>query len=101
MKIDLTTGQQQQILQLLADAMGTGIRVYAFGSRARGNARPFSDLDLLLDANESIAYRDLALASELLADTDLPFAVDLSDTSRLSEGFRHRIEADLIQIGVT
>ncbi|MCV6588628.1 MAG: nucleotidyltransferase domain-containing protein [Marinobacterium sp.] len=101
MNIDLTDAQQQQIMQVLTDTLGPGIRVYVFGSRARGDARPFSDLDLLLDANNSIAYRDLALTSELLADSDLPFAVDVSDNSRLSDVFRRRIEADIAPIGVT
>ncbi len=51
--------------------------VLVFGSRARGEALVESDLDLLVVSRQFHGVPFLERASTLLADLDLPFAVDL------------------------
>ena len=67
--------------------------VWAFGSRAKGNAKPYSDLDLAI-----ITVRPLPLdVSATLADefslSALPWKVDIVDWATTSEAFRGIIDA--------
>jgi type I restriction enzyme S subunit len=74
--LDLTAEQLRQVRMILAAHL-PGREVRAFGSRARGNAKPHSDLDLALMGDDPLS--DLT-RTELLADfeeSDLPFRVDL------------------------
>lgn len=89
------------ILQQLADALGNDVEVIAFGSRVKGTARQFSDLDVLLNAPTPLSYAALAEAEELLAESDLPFSVDLLDKQRVTAEFLQRIEPELQLIGRT
>lgn len=59
--------------------------VVVYGSRARGNYRPGSDIDMTITAGEELST-DLLL--KLINDFDdslLPFLVDLSICSQLTE----------------
>jgi predicted nucleotidyltransferase len=62
--------------------------VWVFGSRVLGNARPFSDLDLLLVAREPLPAPRLVVLKEALSHSRLPFKVDLVEWSRISDEFR-------------
>ena len=72
--------------------------VWAFGSRATGKAKKFSDLDLCVDIGKPLGL-DLASAlAEDFAESDLPWKVDLVDWATTSEGFRKIIERDRIDL---
>lgn len=62
-----------------------------FGSRAKGNAKPHSDLDLVLMEETPLPDR---VRAELLADfdeSDLPFRVDLVEWRDASQTLRAAI----------
>ena len=66
--------------------------VYAFGSRAHFNAKPYSDLDLAIMTKAPL---DLALAAEMaeaFSESDLPWKVDLVDWATTSDAFKRIIE---------
>jgi uncharacterized protein len=68
-----------------------------FGSVARAEERPDSDIDLLVDLAEDRGFRDyLALAEDL--ETLLHRKVDLVLARSLSPHFRPYIEADAIPL---
>lgn len=52
-------------------------RAIVYGSRAKGNFRPGSDIDLTLDAPELTLAELLRISSEL-DDLMLPYTIDLS-----------------------
>lgn len=54
-----------------------------YGSRAKGNFRPGSDLDLCLDGPE-LAYSDVMRISTALDDLMLPWKMDLSLLSHIN-----------------
>lgn len=64
-----------------------GVAVWAFGSRVRGNAQPYSDLDLAV----FIPLAQRLLVSDLrdaLAESNLPFPVDLHVWDELPPSFQ-------------
>jgi predicted nucleotidyltransferase len=62
--------------------------VWAFGSRASGNAREFSDLDLVVVGSESIPNDVYDKLIEDFDDSDLPIRVDLLDWNRIDDHFK-------------
>lgn len=60
-----------------------GREVWAFGSRARCCAKPYSDLDLAIMGEEAISLDTLAALNEAFAESDLPWKVDVVDWARL------------------
>ena len=69
---------------------------YAFGSRARGNPRRFSDLDLCFF--DPIPWNIQAHIEEDFEESDIPYKVDLVDWNACDETFRNLIKKDLILI---
>jgi predicted nucleotidyltransferase len=65
-----------------------------FGSRARGDARPASDIDLALRAPEPLPPDLLALARETLEESNLPFRVDLLDYAVVPPEMRQAIDRE-------
>ncbi len=68
-----------------------GVIVWAFGSRVIGNAKEFSDLDLVIHSDHPISLEILGQLKHELSESDLPFKVDLVDWSLLSKEFRDQI----------
>jgi predicted nucleotidyltransferase len=50
--------------------------VWAFGSRVKGQARPFSDLDLAVIQNEPLDAQTKAELHYVLSESSLPIKVD-------------------------
>lgn len=69
---------------------------YAYGSRVKGTARKFSDLDLCYKENipDAIVFR----IEEEFKESDLPFIVELVAWEDMKVGFREMIEEDLTLI---
>jgi predicted nucleotidyltransferase len=55
-----------------------------YGSRAKGNCRRGSDIDLSLKTNESFTRTDLLHIAGDFDDSDIPYFVDVSIYDRLS-----------------
>lgn len=70
--------------------------VYAFGSRARKSAKPYSDLDLAVRSQHPISQHTLARASLEFEESDLPWSVDIIDIDDVTPEFRKAIESDLV-----
>lgn len=72
----------------------TGARVVLFGSRARGDARAASDVDLALVASAPLPADVLAEARAAFEESGIPFEVDLVDYQRASPDVRAAIDRD-------
>ncbi|MXS81835.1 nucleotidyltransferase family protein [Nitrosomonas oligotropha] len=77
--------------------------VWAFGSRATGRAKPYSDLDLAINGGKPLGIDLAAQLAEAFAESDLPYKVDIVDWAAASENFRKVIERDrvVVQTGMT
>lgn len=70
--------------------------VWAFGSRATGKAKPYSDLDLAIISPEPMSLAQVAALAEAFSDSSLPWKVDIVDWASTSPAFRRIIERDKV-----
>lgn len=80
------------VRRILAEQL-PGCEVWAFGSRARGAAKPHSDLDLAVLTAEPLPLAVAARLHEAFSESDLPWRVDVVDWASTSEPFRRLIES--------
>lgn len=87
----------RRILKLHA----AGLEVRAFGSRVRGGAKPHSDLDLAVMTAAPLPMQIKVHLENALAESDLPFKVDVLYWDETSDTFRRLIEEgwELVQEG--
>ncbi|TSE28210.1 Nucleotidyltransferase domain protein [Tepidimonas thermarum] len=71
-----------------------GADVWLFGSRARGDARRASDIDVALRAPTPVPPDVLAGVREALEESHIPFRVDLVDYRSAAEGLQRAIDAE-------
>lgn len=71
---------------------------FAYGSRAKGNFRDLSDLDIMVRGKNSININDLEYLKEKFDNSSLPYIVNLVDYFSLTESFYSIIKKDLIKI---
>ena len=63
-------------------------KVWAFGSRVKGTAKKFSDLDLVIKTTTPLPLNILGDLAEAFSESDLSIKVDILDWSRISEEFQ-------------
>lgn len=79
--------------EILKSHLPAGARVVVFGSRAGGQAKPFSDLDLAIDAGRRLTLAESADLREAFSESDLPWKVDFLDRHAAPEHFLKVIES--------
>jgi len=70
--------------------------VWAFGSRAVGKAKRYSDLDLAIITDTPLSLTHRGALAEAFSESDLPWRVDLVDWAATSESFRQIIARDKV-----
>lgn len=89
--IDLKPEHLKTVLRILSEH-APDVDVLAFGSRVRGNARTYSDLDLAVRGREPLPRSRVEALKDAFAESDLPFQVDVVDVNAVSPEFRALIE---------
>jgi len=72
--------------------------IRAIGSRITGTAKPFSDLDLVIDGSAPLDLGTLARLREEFEESSLPFTVDIVEWAVASAGFRRAIDAQAVML---
>jgi type I restriction enzyme S subunit len=72
--------------------------VWAFGSRVKGNAKPYSDLDLAVISDTSLPLRTSAWLADDFSESDLPWRVDIVDWATTSTPSREIIERQKVTV---
>lgn len=78
-------------LQGLLDRIEPGWQVLAFGSRARFQAKPHSDLDLAIVAPQALSLAEMADLQDLFGASDLTFKVDVLDMAAATPAMRDEV----------
>lgn len=95
--IDLQPDQWAIVRDILQKHV-PGHVVWAFGSRAKGTAKPFSDLDLAVITEQPLSLDLSARLGEDFSQSNLPWKVDVVDWATASDVFRAIIARDKVVI---
>lgn len=94
--IDIRPVDLARVWAVLRETVPDSATVWVFGSRAKGTARPTSDLDRALDAGRPLTRRESALLQDAFEESDLPYTVDVVDLHTVSDTFRALIDQDKV-----
>lgn len=90
MPLDLRSDQLAVVRSILAQHVPQHT-AWAFGSRVKGTARQFSDLDIGLQGAQALGFEQKANLKLAFSESNLPFAVDVVDLANCSDAFAQAI----------
>ena len=76
---------------VLRSFAGHAARVWLFGSCAKGDARPRSDIDVAFEADVPIPDEILSDLIDALEESDVPYIVQVVDLSTAGDAFRQAV----------
>lgn len=83
------TKAQLLVIECMTDI--TGVKVYLFGSWARGEQKTSSDIDIAVDGLPFDKRYIIRQIRERFEESDFPYNVDVVDMNFASESLRQRI----------
>ena len=86
-EITLSPGERTIVRGILADNLPAGTMAFVIGSRAGGRPKPWSDLDIVLEASEPLPFAVLGSLAEAFDEALLAWKVDLIDRRAVSPEF--------------
>ena len=96
--IDLKPDQLNIIRQILKTTLPPNSKIWLFGSRVKGNAKPYSDIDLLIDLGRPLSLQELAVLKLAFDESNLPYKVDIADAATIGTLFKSTIQDQLVVI---
>jgi uncharacterized protein len=96
MKFGLTTSELNFILSTIVDPIKKqGAKVFCYGSRARGDYKKFSDLDLMVENGDEINLYEL---HEKVQESNFPYKVDIVHYKDFADAYKTGYEKDKIAL---
>ena len=88
-QLAISPSELQTVKQILKQHLPDAVHVWVYGSRANGNAKRFSDLDLAieLEGGKTLDFGLLAQLAMAFDESDLPWKVDILDINAAPESF--------------
>lgn len=96
MKFGLAQDDYNFIKKHIQEKLGTDIKIWCFGSRARGDQRKFSDLDLIIDGPDELRQK-IGELDELFEESNLPIKVDIVLDGDFAESYRESYIKDRVE----
>ncbi len=87
-----------QIVRSILEKHVPAYEVLAFGSRARWEAKDYSDLDLAIITDQPLSLDVKSALDSDFAESDLPFKVDVVDWATASPSFREIIQREKVVV---
>lgn len=70
---------------------GLHYQIVIFGSRAKGTAKRYSDIDLALIGDQPVPGQTAAALAEAFEESNLPYTIDIVDFGRASPALKKEI----------
>jgi uncharacterized protein len=83
--------KQKDLIVRMLTALFPGVKIYLFGSRAKGTHKFESDIDLALDAGRTLDIGEVVKAKNVLEAVNILRNVDVIDLNRVSGELRDSI----------
>ncbi len=97
MKFGLTQAQYQYIQKMVVDVLkDQDATIWVFGSRARGDQKEFSDLDLMVESKQDISA-NVSKIQEILEEGNFPYKVDIVQSKHFAESYRDSFARDKVE----
>jgi predicted nucleotidyltransferase len=93
----LTADQRALVARIVRETLADA-QAYAFGSRATGRARAYSDLDLLVVRQQPLSLAERAALRDRFERSELPFRVDIVEQAGLSGPTAERIARERVRL---
>ena len=88
-----------QIVRSILEKHVPSYEVWAFGSRARWEAKDYSDLDLAVITDRPLSFNAKSALDSDFAESDLPFKVDVVDRATAVLGAARCIQSNPNPLG--
>ncbi|MEI6728937.1 MAG: nucleotidyltransferase domain-containing protein [bacterium] len=98
-KIALTKSEIEFLILSIRNVLGENTKILIFGSRVRGTARKFSDVDIAVTRQKPIPSRDLTKIKEEINNSKFRYLVDIVDLNSVSAEFRKVVEETGVEVG--
>ena len=72
-------------------------KLYIFGSRVKGNAKKYSDIDLAIESSE-LTDKIKSRLDFLFENSTIPYEIDIINLDTITDNFRNCIINDLVQL---
>jgi type I restriction enzyme S subunit len=95
--LDLKPHDRHEVRRILEKCL-PGYEVWAFGSRTKRTAKPYSDLDLAVISEKPLSIALMAYLQQSFEESDLTIKVDVVDWAKTSATFRTIIEETKVVI---
>lgn len=82
---------------VIAQLKNENVKIMLFGSRARGNNYPYSDVDIGILPSGKFDERKLTLLRETIEKLNFPYKIEIVNLSEISEAFKTEVQKDAIQ----
>lgn len=73
---------------------GEDVKIYLFGSWARGIQRNSSDIDIAIEYKSGEGYSRISELRESIEESSIPYRVDVVDIRRVSKDFAEKVRKD-------
>lgn len=95
-RFGLTASQLENVSEILRKVLGgkESYAVWVFGSRARSDQKPFSDIDLLIECRPTLTDKEKADLEDRFESGDLPYKVDLVRENEVFPAYAGQIEQE-------
>lgn len=93
--LQLAPHDRDELKRILRERL-QGYEVWAFGSRAKGMAKPYSDLDLVIVSPQPVPLATMADLRDAFDESDLTIKVDLVDWAATNDRFREIIKSSSV-----
>jgi predicted nucleotidyltransferase len=91
--------QDLKIVQdIVKRVLPEGTKVFVFGSRAQGVTKRASDLDLAIEADTPLTFKESAILADAFEESDLPYKVDVVDLKTVGAAFSSHVRENMVPL---